>query len=163
MTLSIGPATDYLVATARTAVTGLTLPNSDKWQVIDGGPSGLTNFMFVVGVTEPPPDGHAETAVTREWKGLGRQTLEEDYTIPCYIDARLGGTDQKAVRDIAETAFNAFWPLLKADMSLGGALHEGRSADIEALAERPENLGTVAEPARRLLLLFGVHCRNLTI
>lgn len=158
MTLAIGPVTDYLVTQARQAVTGL----PDTWQVSDSLPDELTNFMFVVGVTEPPPNDSAETLEQRAWNGLGAGKLEEDFTVDCYIDVRVAGTTQKTARDKAEAAFNAFWPLLKADLTLGGLLGGGRYVEIPNLAEVPSHVGTVAEPGRRQLIRFGVHCRNLT-
>jgi hypothetical protein len=160
VTLSVGPVTDYLVAAATTAVTGTTVSGKPV-TVVDGEPSILAPGMFVIGAPEPPPDGgQAETRVARAWNGLGARQVLDDYTIPCYIDVRIAGTDTKAARDAAEAIFNAFWPLLKADLTLGGALD--RICEIPDIAAFSSNLGTVAEPGRRHLIQFGVHCRNQT-
>jgi hypothetical protein len=159
MTLTVGPATDYIFTKAQQAVTGITVSNKPVL-VVDGEPSILEPGMFVIGVTDAPPDGLAETVVLREWEGLGAQHVADEFTIPCYIDVRIAGTDMKAARDAAEAIFNAFWPLLKADLTFGGILSV--DAGIAELSEHPGNTGTVAEPGRRHLIKFGVHCRNQT-
>lgn len=161
MTLSIGPATDYLYGLARQAVAGITV-NGKPMQASDGPTQAPVFGMFVIGVTEP--EGDSDTAATRtyEGQGLGLQQFQEDYIIPCYIDVRISGGAQKTARDLAETAFNNFWPLFKADQTLGGALRSGRKAEISELTESPLAVGTAAEKGRRHLIRFGVHCQNLT-
>lgn len=161
VTVSVGAATDYVYAKAQAAVVGVTV-NGKPAVAIDGEPEELTFGMFVVGVTQPPPDGAAETTGTRSWMGLGAKRLEEDYILPCYIDVRSPGRVQKTPRDIALSIFNTFWASIASDLTLGGALQGGRYAEIVDFITHAGTLGTVAEPGRRQLVMFGVHCRNLT-
>lgn len=160
MTLSIGPATDYLYGLAQQAVTGITV-NGKAMKANDGPSLTPVYGMFVINGV-PDPEASADTTETRTWPALGAQKLEEDYVIPCYIDVRVPGDTQKTARDIAETAFNAFWALVKPNMqTLGGAL-SSRYAEITELTETASSVGTAAEPGCRHLIRFGVHCRNLT-
>lgn len=161
MTLSIGPATDRLYGFAQQAVVGITV-NGKPMQASDGQSQTPVFGMFVIGVTEPEGDSNTIATRTYEGQGLGQQQFLEDYVIPCYIDVRVSGGVQKIARDLAETAFNNFWVLLKADKTLGGALTGGRYAEISDLTESPMTAGTAAEKGRRHLIRFGVHCRNLT-
>lgn len=161
MTLSIGAATDYLYATAQTTSSGITV-NGHSVLVVDGWPHELAFGMFVIGLSAPPPDVAGDTIGTRMWEGLGARHLQEDYTIPCYIDVRVPGTTQKTARDLAESIFNPFWSAITADLTLGGALKGGRYAEITDLASTPSNVGEVGDPGRRQFIQFGVHCRSLT-
>ena len=161
MTLSVGAATDYLVQTATQAAVGITV-EGQLVVVHDGEPATVTLGQFVIGLSDPPPQMAGDTTGTRGFMGVGAQRLEEDYTVPCYIDIRVPGTVQKTARDIAVSVFDAFWPLIRADLTLGGALKGGRYAEITEVTHMASNVGTVAEPGRRHLIAFGVHCRNLT-
>lgn len=161
MTLSVGPVTDYLFATAQTAVAAITVRNLPV-QVVDGPPRELTPGMFFVGITDSHPEVQGSTTVVRRLLGVGAKRVEDEFTVPCLIDVRMPGNDQKAARDAAESIFNAFWPLVAADLTLGGTLHEGRIAEISEITETPALLGTVAEPGRQQLIAFGVHCRDVT-
>lgn len=161
MTLSVGAATDQLVTLATTAVTGITV-NGDPVLVSDGQPDELAFGMFIIGLSQPPPENLGDTTGTRSWASLGALHLEEDYTIPCCIDVRVAGKVQKTARDLVEQVFNAFWTLFAADLTLAGALKGGRWAEIVNLTFTPANVGSTAEPGRRQLADFGVHCRNLT-
>lgn len=156
MTLSIGPATDYIVGLATQAVVGVTV-NGEPVQVVDGSPDVLEMGSFVVGLSEPPPNVIGETASTRARLTAEVGLSSDTYLIPCYIDIRIGGRSQKAARDIAERVFNAFWTGLIADLSLGGALRNG-TAELTEITAVPGNVGTAAEPGRRQLLSFGVTC-----
>lgn len=162
MTVSVGAATDYLYGLAQTAVAGVTVEGQAA-QAHDGWPPEPVPGMFVVGMETPPPDvGDSATHVTREWHGIGGKRLEEDYTIPCYIDVRVEGTVQKTARDLAETIFNPFWAAIAADLTLGGVLTHGRTAQVDSLTFTPGPLGSITEPGRRQLVTFGVRCMNLT-
>jgi hypothetical protein len=155
-----GPVVDYLVTKAGTAIAGL----PDEWAVSDGEAREVGNFMFVVGVNEPPADGGtAQVTAARSYVSLGAQKIEQDLTFPCYIDARVSevdATSQKAARDKAESAFNAFWPLLKADLTFGGLL--AVDAAIPTVTGEPRPVGTAAEPGRRFLIKFDVLGRTRT-
>ena len=160
MTLTVGPATDYLIAKAQQAVTGVTV-SGQPVLVVDGEPSVLAPGMFVIGASEPPTEGNAaETAIRRDWDGVGAKHVKDEFIIPCYIDVRIAGTSAKTARDAAEAIFNAFWPLSAADPDLGGVLN--RASVVPDIAEQPSNTGTVAEPGRRHFIKFGVLCRNQT-
>lgn len=161
MTVSIGAATDYLYSLAQQAVSGVTV-NGKPAVAIDGWPEELTFGMFVVGLSQPPPDGAAETVGTRELSTIGNVWSDEDYVVPCYIDVRISGTVQKTARDLAESIFNPFCAALIADRSLGGLLQLPGFAQLSSVIASPLNVGTVAEPGRRQFIGFGVHCRNLT-
>lgn len=159
--VSIGAVTDYLYGRAQAAVVGVVV-NGEAALAVDGEPDAVSFGMFVVGMNEPPPDGTGVTDAIREWDGLGAQRIREDYTIPCYIDVRVPGNKQKPARDAAEAMFNTFWASISVDKTLGGLLTGGYFAELDALAYHPSNVGTVAEPGRRQLVTFGVHCRNVT-
>lgn len=157
MSLTIGPATDYLVALANQAVTGVTV-NGDPVHVSDGEPRELAFGMFVIGMPEPPPEAaEGETRGSRTRLTMGAYTASEDYDIPCFIDVRIGDATSKQVRDAAESIFNAFWGLFAVDVTLGGAL-PGGSAQVTNLSEVSGTVGSTGAPGRRLLIMFDVHC-----
>jgi hypothetical protein len=155
---SVGAATDNLHAKALQAVAGFTV-NDHPVEAIDGQPSSLSNGMFIIGVSGPA-DITTEIPVSREWSPYGDRWVDETYDVPGCIDIRLGGkgATQKAARDICEGVFNAFWALVTADPSLGGALEQGRPAEITTLRFSPSLAGTAAEPAHRHFASFNVHC-----
>lgn len=159
--ISSGVAIDYLYGLAQQASAGV-LVEGKPVMVVDGQPVELAFGMFVVGLTQPPPDPAGEASGTRSWAELGAGRLQEDYTIPCYIDVRVSGAVQKKARDQALALFDAFWQLLAADLTLGGVLAGGRYAEIINLTSTPTAVGTAAEEGRRQLVTFDVHCRNLT-
>lgn len=159
MTLSIGPATDYLITKAQTAAVGITVSGKPVL-VVDGEPSVLEPGMFVIGLRTPPPEMSGETTGTRSQSPIGNTFADEDYLIPCYIDVRVAGTVQKTARDLAAQVFDAFWAAVLSDRSLGGLFQY--PVELGAFASVPSNVGTVAEPGRRQLITFEVHCQNLT-
>lgn len=160
VTLTVGPATDNIVAKAEQAAADFTV-SGHPVLVVDGEPSVLMPGMFVIGASEPPTEGTiAETAVRRDWDGVGAKRVADEFTVPCYIDVRIAGTSAKDARDAAEAIFNAFWQLYAADPLLGGVLN--RVSAVPDITEQPSNTGTVAEPGRRHLIKFGVLCRNQT-
>lgn len=159
--MSLGAAVDYLYGLAQQAATGVTV-NDEPVLVVDGEPDLVAFGMFVVGMSEPPPDLAGDITIARDWEGLPARYLVEDYTVPCYIDVRVPGGEQKTARDLAESLFNAFWALVKADLTLGGLLQGGRSAAISEVTSTSSNVGSAAEKGRRQLIRFGVHAQNLT-
>lgn len=160
VTLSVGAATDSLVGLATTAVNGVTVSGKPVG-VSDGWPPQPEPGMLVIGVDSP--SGAAEIPVQRDWSPIGDRHIDEDYTIPCYIDVRVPGAVQKVARDAAEAIFNAFWTQVVANPTLGGALQgTGYSALFANVRCTAANLGTVAESGRRCLITFDVHCMNLT-
>lgn len=167
MSLTIGPATDYLFSLAQQAVAGV-IVFGRPMVAVDGIPEELAPGMFVVGLTEPPSDAGVDA--TTQGAGLVLQTMgtgglqfAEDYTIPAYIDVRVGGAiPQKSVRDQALAVFATFWGLFTADLSLGGVCVGGK-AQIGSVTSVPANLGSVAEPGRRHFIGFGVRCTGLHV
>lgn len=161
MSLTVGPATDYLVAAATSAVSGITA-GGKAFTVVDGEPGQLTGPMFLIGQATVAPDVSGDVRVSRQWADMGDFWVDEDYTIPCAIDARVGGTVLKTARDAVEAVFNAFWAYLLVDLTLGGILAPGHRAEVTELTFTPSNVGTVAEPGRRYLASFGVHVATPT-
>ena len=157
MTLSIGAATDYLVGLATQAANGITVEGKPVG-VVDGQPVDLFPAMFVIGLSEPPPNEQGETTGSRLSSPLGNEFVDEDFTIPCYLDVRVAGKSQKAARDAAESILRPF--LTAFDPRLGGVLVEGGNAEIPELRYVPSNVGTVGEPGRRNFTQFTVHCTN---
>lgn len=154
----LGPVTDALVALAEQAAAGVTV-NGKPVQVSDGGPDELTFGMFVVGLSDTPPEAQTDTMGTRHRVTIGAYIVTDELNIPCYIDVIIPGRSQKAARDAASALFDEFWSLIAADPSLGGVL-EGGSAQVTSMSCLPENRGSVAEPARRQLISFVVACTS---
>lgn len=160
MTISIGAATDALYALAQQAVNGVTV-NGAAAVAVDGWPYDLQPGMFVIGLSQPPPDGLAETTgIGLRLLGINQAVFDEDYTIPCYIDVRIGGTGttQKTARDQALAIFSTFFAAFVADLTLAGAIRG--PASVTALTATPANVGTAAEPGKRQFISFGVRCPN---
>lgn len=159
--ITVGAATDYLYGLAQAAVAGVTV-NGEPVLVSDGWPDELALGMFLVGLSDSPPEGSGQTSGTDGWPLLGNPgAAAEDYLIPCVIDVRISGNVQKTARDLAESMFNTFWDSFVTDRSLGDLLHGG-GATITSIVSIPSNVGTVAEPGRRQLISFAVRCTNLS-
>lgn len=158
MSLSIGPATDYLVTKATSAVNGVVVGGKPVL-VVDGSPAELVPGMFVVGLSDPPPNEAAASDGLREPATQETSASFDDYAVPCYIDIRVAGTVQKTARDIACSIFDAFAAVI--DRNLGGALVNGY-AEITNLRITPSNVGTVGEPGRRQFISFDVRCVSVT-
>lgn len=163
LTLTVGPATDYLYGLAQDACTALDVTVNGQTVAavaVDGEPRDEEFAMFVVGVESP------DTAGSGRWTGaapiLGGASASEDYTIPCYIDVRLFVDDLKTVRDIACSLFDTFWNALMADRSLGGNL-VGGGAVIGDVNPSTNRVGTTGEPGQRYFLGFSVRCTDLQL
>lgn len=157
MTLTIGAATDYLFGLAQQAVDGVMVGDKPA-KAVDGEPSHPVPAMFVIGLSEPPPNEQGETTGSRVSSAMGNEFVDEDFTIPCYLDVRVAGEDQKVARDAAESILRPF--LTAFDPLLGGVLAEGGNAEIPDLRYVPSNVGTGGEPGRRNFISFTVHCTN---
>lgn len=165
LTLTIGPATDYLLTLAQTAVSGVTVSLDGQdipAQAVDGEPFELTPAQFVVGLDSPPPDTSGSIPWTGSAPILGGPSAAEDYLIPCYIDVRFHGDSAKAVRDVACGMFNTFWNALMANRSLGGLL-DGGGAVITAVTGSSRRVGTAADRGQRYLITFSVRCTDLQL
>lgn len=155
---SIPAAVDYLVGLATQAVVGI--PGA---VVADGWTDERSGAMFGVG-TDAPPFFEGESTTIEgppSWAGLGAKRIEEDYTIPCYIYVGIGGVDNRAVRASAFSVWDAFLPLVIADLTLGGALKGGRYAEITTLGAQGPKTPEEAQGGRYCLIRFSVHCRSL--
>jgi len=165
LTLTVGPATDYLFGLAQTAVSGVSVTVDGQpvaAEAIDGEPSELSPAQFVVGLDSPPPDTSGSVAWTGAAPILGGPSAAEDYLIPCYIDVRGHGDSAKVFRDIACGMFNTFWNALMANRSLGGLL-AGGGAVITAVTGSSRRVGTDAARGQRYLITFSVRCTDLQL
>lgn len=153
---SVPAVTDRLVAIA-TEATG-TLP--DQWSVTDGWPSRVAQQMFGVG-TDRPPEGGEGTAHTGAVtpKDLGARTMQEDYTVPCWIYVGGGGVNQSAMRVKAFEAWDAFLALFYADPTLGGAVGPYPALIDQFTSESAKSPDEAAE-GRYCLILFTVSVQN---
>lgn len=162
MTSAVPAAIDYLIGLAQQAVTGVS-----GAVVADGWTHQESPTMFGVGIAAPPffeAEAQSETQGNPQWVGLGNIYLEEDFAIPCYIYVGEGGTDNSTVRTKAFAIWDAFLPTLKttAGLTLGGALKQGRNADVSGFAIRGPRTAAEAEGGRYCLIQFSIHCQNLT-
>lgn len=166
LTLTIGPATDYLYGLAQKACAGVTASLDGQAvaaQAVDGWPHELAPLMFVVGIDQPPPQVGGATTGSLIAPLMGTPSGQEDYQVPCYIDALVPDTTvQKTPRDLVASIFNPFWNALMTDRSLGGLL-QGGGAQIVNVNSIPMNTGTAAVPGRRQLMTFSVRCTDLQL
>ena len=163
MSLSVGAATDRLVVLAQQSTSGVTV-NGEPMVAWDGWPTSLDFGMFIIGLSQPPGDlNEPDPAITQaqHWAGLGQMRVDEDYLIPCCIDAR-GLCTQKEARDIAISVFDTFGGLFVADLTLAGALKSPGMAEVQGITHNQLPVGTASERAYRHLISFGVHCTNRT-
>ncbi|WP_319460086.1 hypothetical protein [Micromonospora sp. RTP1Z1] len=156
-TSSIPAAVDYLVATAR-ALTGLPQPLAEALVVSDGFPAGAGATAFAVGII-PYDDGDTPNEVVHGQ--LGAQMEREFYEVPCEIGVLVGGGEEatKAARDQAFAIYNAFVTAVRADRTLGGALHSGAGLVTRMRMEQtatPEEAGK----GRICSIKFVVRCEN---
>lgn len=114
--------------------------------------------ILVVGMVHP--DDALTADQTRQYLALGAGNVEEDFTIPCYIDVGVGGFEQAQARKVACAVFDGVVDLIRGDLTLGGLLHRGRFAeliDIQLVGTRdPEE----AQAGRRSVLSFRLRARN---
>lgn len=164
--ISVGAAIDYLVAHIATAVASLTV-GGQVVTVHDGWPDNVTNADVVVGLSQPPPEGDvAPIPLSRSRLTLGGGVWygQEQYAVPCYIDARVGvigqANPQKYARDQAEAVFTAIEAALEVDPSFGGLINGGQGL-VSDVAATAASVGTVADPGRRWLISFTVNVSNV--
>jgi hypothetical protein len=149
-TSSIPAAIDYLVTQAR-ALPAFAAPVV----VCDGWPDQRADAGLVVGLTPEDPDTVGEPFHAE----VGAQTQWEVYDIPCLLWARIGGSDMQAARNAAFALFNALDSFLRANRTLGGALHSGTAL---MTGVRIEQSATAAEAGdgRTCKVRFVVRCKN---
>lgn len=153
MPSAIGPVFDYLLAQVPPAMALV----DDTVSVIDGWASDLPDDYLVLGRGN---DADQEAAAgVAQYVLLGGQLLDEEFTIPCYIDCFRGGDDQSEARSAALAYFNAFVKLINSDLTLGGALQRGRYASLDTVhIDGPVTADAVA--GRRCVISFTLRCRN---
>lgn len=147
---SIPAATDYLLGLAAQAAPGAV--------VADGWPTSLGRSMFGVGTDRPPIEDSGEAANgTRAFISLGAQRVDENYGIPCWI-YQASGDPQKTLRDAAFAIFDQFYTLLRADLTLGGALSQ--YAAVNDLRVEGPKTADEAGKGQYCLVMFTVTCQN---
>ncbi len=116
-TSSIPAGIDYLVAQV-TALPECALPVI----VEDGFPARWADDVVVIGIT--PEDDDTENPVLHAQ--LGAQLEYEDPAVPCLVRSyRAGENAMKAARAAAFGMYDAIVTRVRADRSLGGAVHSG--------------------------------------
>lgn len=152
-TSSIPAAIDYLVAQV-TALPECQAPVT----VSDGYPAGPGERYVVIGVA-PHEDGDTEDDVVHGQ--LGAQMERETYVIPCVAVAWVGGAEEaaKAARDQAFAMFNAIVTMVRADRTLGNALHSG-AALVTGVRMEQTVTPELAGQGRGCLIKFSVRCEN---
>jgi hypothetical protein len=119
-TSCIPAAIDYLVA----QITAL--PECAAPVVVhDGWPDSRGDRGVVVGITPEDDDSEAPSVHA----ALGAQMEYESPIIPCLLWSYVGGGSQsgamKSARDAAFVIYNAIITKVRADRTLGGAVHSG--------------------------------------
>ena len=89
---------------------------------------------------------------------LGTRRVDEEWTIPGFIDCRREGTDQKTSRDAAVLLWDVVCRLVATDPSLGGNLSSPWYATVPLVqVEYPDPPQTAMS---RTVFMFGVHVKN---
>lgn len=150
---AIGPAFAYLMAN----LPGVLQAVDPTVGVVDGWADELPRDFFVVGRASDS-DQEASTSVDA-YTLLGGELLDEEFILPCYIDCWRGGNDQSLARNAALAYLDAFIKFLAGDLTLGGALHNGRYARMDAIRiDGPVPGDAVA--GRRCVIQFSIRCQN---
>lgn len=158
MSSAIGPVFTYLLTNFAAAVQAV-----DATALIVDGP--VPDYLPpppapVVFVGAQSPISAVAGDSTRAYLNLGALKADEDFTIPCYIDASAGGNDQAAARNSALDAYNAIVHVIQGDMTLGGLLLAGRVAEIADIQIIQTDGDEEANDGRRCIITFRVHCQN---
>jgi hypothetical protein len=127
--------------------------------VNDGWPGAMAPLMYTVGADRPPTEPQGTQADgSASWKGLGNLTVEENFGVPGYIYSATGGA-QTACRLAAFAVWDAWFPLFRADLSLGGALSTFPAGITNFRVEGPKSVEEAGD-GRYCLILFTVQCEN---
>lgn len=153
---ALSPVLDYLMAQLPAVVQAVD-PNGMVYEGLVSS-SSPPDTVLVVGREEPENPQSADAA--RDYIELGTGRVNETINLFCYVDCFQGGVeDQSITRRRAALIFDGVVDLIRADLTLGGALKNGRWAELEAirlLPSRPEDV-----PAgRRTVLSFTVVAHN---
>lgn len=158
MSSAIGAVFTYLLANFQTACQAV-----DSTALIIDGPVASEippppAPMIYVGATNPLNAAAAQGV--HSYIEIGQRKVEEDFTVPCLIDAAVGDADQAACRASALSMFDACLGVIAADQTLGGALLAGRFAEITDFQMVQTDGEDEAVDGRRCVLMFSVHCTN---
>lgn len=155
MGTSVGKAIDWLVATLPTPVVA-----ADPYAIVcDGWPTADAQSYVVIGRESPEialaGDGQQDLIV------LGVGSAEEDYNIPCHVQAKRPGAPMKPARDAAIALFDVVAHTIAGDRTLGGALLGGRYARIQKVSIT-QDLNNESNPGagHMVTINFEVHCTN---
>ena len=146
---------DALVACARQAVAGMTLPKRPPVQVLDGGPHKDTKpEVIAIGFTGIA--GEAAVENTRTVEQMAAEPNREQYDVTNIASVWLGEQkDPKLVRDRLFDLLDAVAGEIARDQSLGGLLMRARVSS-QLLAPEQTSKGAVAT------VRFVVHCDGYT-
>jgi len=149
----VGQVIDYLVAQLA-APAKAAVPDA---MVIDANTNDdLSSSMIWIG-RNAPQDLQAGNAA-RGFPVLGRRSIDEDWTIPGFIDCHREGTDQKAARDPALALWDVVCHLASTDPTLGNIITSGYYVELpNAELFQPDPPQTAAA---RALVLFSVRFRS---
>jgi hypothetical protein len=152
---AIAPVFTYLLAQLPPVVQAV----DTTGVVFDGWADAPADTVLVVGATAPGNQVAADE--TRTYLELGARKVNEEFFVPCFIGVQTGGTDLAIPRATALAIFDGIVSLIASDMTLGGALLNGRWAEISDIGFTQEPLAvTGAMDGRQVVLSFRVHCRN---
>lgn len=154
MGTAIGPALIYFM-TNGPAVIAAVNPGA---VVTLGWPDDVADDVMVFGRTLPD-DSQAEVG-TQAYVELGAQRVDEAFDLPFFIGCGRGGDDQTEAMLAAVAMFDAFFAFLRTDLTLGGALHDGRIAQITSHRMRATQDTREAKQGRRWLITATVTCKN---
>jgi hypothetical protein len=139
MGTSWGAAIDYLHTSLSNGVTtpmGAVIPALSTLDplvvVTDNEPATTSPSMVVIGRTSAEI-GDLGSA-TAQYAELGAGRIEEDYTIPGYVDVFRPGPTQKPARDAAIVLFDGIVRLIHTDPTFGGVLQRGQVGMVSRFA-----------------------------
>lgn len=150
---AIGPAFTYLLAGVPAVIAAI----DPAAAVVDGWTNVLPDDFMVIG--RGSDADQTQASGMDAYVLLGGAMLDEEFTIPCYIDCFRGGDNQAEARNAALAYFNAFVKFLATDLTLGGALGNGRYARMDAIHIDGPVLEDAAD-GRRCVISFTVRCQN---
>jgi len=160
MGTAIGPVFTYLLAQLPAAVHAV----DANALISDGYPITFpTAGAALVGVgAESTRIESSSGSAARAYVELGAQHVNEDFSIPFYVAVAVGGNDQAAARNPAIATFDAICALIASDLSLGGALKNGRWAEIGpvTVTQTPPPSEGSAATGRWCVISASVHCLN---
>lgn len=173
MGTTIGKSIDYLVALFNTGFTGtdvygkpLSVPALSAVNtgviIADTRPQDSGDAYVIVGRQSDQTD--SEVTATAQYQVLGRQKIQEAYTLPGHILVLGDGPDQKPTRDAALALFDGVTKLVWADPTLGGVLLDGRIAVVSQFTvgqpDQPTEAQASAGGGVAATVSFGIQVEN---